>query len=123
MEDSEDERRRRERNAAARQTFPKYGYSEGISEEENASDHSQRTSPEGIMMSTLSTENLQLELSQCMSDGLSDKETVVKRMKNQASRSPEHILQVRTIHIPSSVGGGGENNDDDDIDNDDGDDN
>lgn len=40
-------------------------------------------------MTTLSTENLHLELANGMADSLSDKENAMKRMKNQMANSPE----------------------------------
>lgn len=68
--------------------------SEGISEEENTSERERHLTPD-VMLSSLSTENLQLELvTSCHSDGLSDKENTVRRMKNQAKRSPERTLPV-----------------------------
>ena len=68
--------------------------SEGISEEENTSERERRLTPD-VMLSSLSTENLQLELvTSCHSDGLSDKENTVRRMKTQAKRSPERALPV-----------------------------
>lgn len=51
--------------------------------------------PDGGLLSTGSAENLQRELAKCtcVSDGLSDKEMTVKRMRNQVS-SPERSYEV-----------------------------
>ena len=51
----------------------------------------------GRMMSSLSAENLQLELSTCHSDGLSDKENVVQRMKYHVKQSPDSVVPVCNV--------------------------
>ena len=51
------------------------------------------------MMSSLSADNLQLELSNCHSDGLSDKESVVRRMKSQVKHSPDRGIPVSILTI------------------------
>jgi len=69
--------------------------SEGIfSEEENTSDISHST-PDGLL-STGSAENLQMELAKCscVSDGLSDKEATVRKLRNQMTSSPDRIFEV-----------------------------
>lgn len=70
--------------------------SEGAFSEEEESNMSEasHTTPEGLL-STGSAENLQQELSKCtcISDGLSDKEMTVKRMKNQVN-SPERSYET-----------------------------
>lgn len=50
--------------------------------EENTSEHSVRHTPD-TLLSSLSADNLQMELSKCSSDGLSDKENVVRNLRNQ----------------------------------------
>lgn len=72
--------------------------SEGIlSEEENTSEHSEQLTPDGLL-STNSSENLHLELANCavihVSDGLSDREYTVRKMRDQVSVSPEHLYEV-----------------------------
>ena len=64
-----------------------HGSSDCISEEDNLSES---TTDNRYSSLTTSTDNLQLELTSNMSDGLSDKEMVVKRMKHQVA-SPEHM--------------------------------
>lgn len=55
--------------------------------------------PDGGLLSTGSAENLQRELAKCtcVSDGLSDKEMTVKRMRNQVISPPERSYEVSSI--------------------------
>ncbi|CAH1790141.1 unnamed protein product [Owenia fusiformis] len=94
----EDERKNR-----CRQSYGSTFSSEvGLSEEENTSEHSTRDTPDGLL-STYSTENLHLDLTSNLSDGLSDKESVMKRrMRNHLSQSPEHIRQNQLANESSS---------------------
>lgn len=65
----------------------------GLSEEdneENTSEHSVRNTPDQLL-SSLSAENLQMELSKCSSDGLSDKENVVRNLKNQVKHPVDSL--------------------------------
>lgn len=84
---SEEDTRRR---ARSRQSYSTLSSEGAASEEENTSEHSHATPDQ--MLSSLSAENLQLELANCHSDGLSDKENVVRRMKHQVKQSPERML-------------------------------
>ena len=86
---SEDDRRR----IQSRQSYCSTLSSEGVlSEEENTSEVSMHDTPG--LLSTNSSENLQLELSKCMiNDGLSsDGELRFKRLKQRAS--PQRSLEV-----------------------------
>ena len=84
---------RRRTNRVAYSRFSSEG---ALSEEENTSERSRQNTPDH-MLSSLSTENLQLELTaHCGSDGLSDKESIVQRMKQVVKHSPERALSVRT---------------------------
>lgn len=71
--------------------------SEGcLSEDENnTSDHSTSFNGDGLL-STNSSENLQMELANCAvtSDGLSDKELTVRKMAQQVSNSPERVFKT-----------------------------
>ncbi|XP_048776064.1 mitogen-activated protein kinase kinase kinase 13-A-like isoform X2 [Ostrea edulis] len=71
--------------------------SEGcLSEDENnTSDHSTSFNGDGLL-STNSSENLQMELAHCAvtSDGLSDKELTVRKMAQQVSNSPERVFKT-----------------------------
>ncbi|XP_063410984.1 mitogen-activated protein kinase kinase kinase 13-like isoform X2 [Mytilus trossulus] len=80
-----------------RQSYCSTLSSEGIlSEEENTSEHSEQLTPDGLL-STNSSENLHLELANCavihVSDGLSDREYTVRKMRDQVSVSPEHLYE------------------------------
>ena len=71
--------------------------SEGaFSEEESNMSEASHATPDGGLLSTGSAENLQQELAKCtcISDGLSDKEMTVKRMRNQVINSPERSYEV-----------------------------
>ncbi|XP_033728080.1 mitogen-activated protein kinase kinase kinase 13-A-like [Pecten maximus] len=88
---SEDDKRR-SRN---RRSYCSTISSEGIlSEEENTSEHSAQDTPDGLL-STNSSENLQMELANCavISDGLSDKELTVRKIRNQVSASPDRVFE------------------------------
>lgn len=88
---SEDDKRR----ARNRRSYCSTISSEGIlSEEENTSEHSAHDTPDGLL-STNSSENLQMELANCavISDGLSDKELTVRKIRNQVSSSPDRIFE------------------------------
>lgn len=78
--------------------------SEGcLSEDENnTSDHSTSFNGDGLL-STNSSENLQMELANCAvtSDGLSDKELTVRKMAQQVSNSPERVFKVIIINTNS----------------------
>ncbi|KAK7113695.1 hypothetical protein V1264_012940 [Littorina saxatilis] len=76
--------------------------SEGaFSEEESNMSEASHATPDGGLLSTGSAENLQQELAkcQCISDGLSDKEMTVKRMRNQVTNSPERSYET---HAPDT---------------------
>lgn len=64
-------------------------------DENNTSDHSTSFNGDGLL-STNSSENLQMELANCAvtSDGLSDKELTVRKMAQQVSNSPERVFKV-----------------------------
>nr|KAG5713709.1 hypothetical protein BaRGS_024336 [Batillaria attramentaria] len=71
--------------------------SEGaFSEEESNMSEASHATPDGGLLSTGSAENLQQELAKCtcISDGLSDKEMTVKRMRHQVINSPERSFEV-----------------------------
>ncbi|KAK6165805.1 hypothetical protein SNE40_022648 [Patella caerulea] len=89
---SEDERHIKQQN---RRSYSGIS-SEGVfSEEENTSEHMYETGPDRLL-STNSSENLQLELAKITaapSDGLSDKEMTVRRMRNQVANSPESVYK------------------------------
>lgn len=94
---SEDDRRR----IQSRQSYCSTLSSEGVlSEEENTSEVSMHDTPG--LLSTNSSENLQLELSKCMiNDGLSsDGELRFKRLKQRAS--PQRSLEKSDIAASSS---------------------
>jgi len=97
VEDSEDDMRRRNRN---RQNYVSFHPGVALSEEDNTSERSSNRNATDQMMSSLSAENLQLELSHCNSDGLSDKENIVRRMKHQVKHSPDRGLP--TVDTDSS---------------------
>lgn len=85
----------------SRQSYCSTLSSEGIlSEEENTSEHSEQFTPDGLL-STNSSEHLHLELANCavihVSDGLSDKEHTVRRMRDQVSVSPERLYENSDI--------------------------
>ncbi|XP_061164753.1 mitogen-activated protein kinase kinase kinase 13-like [Saccostrea echinata] len=63
--------------------------------ENNTSDHSTSFNGDGLL-STNSSENLQMELANCAvtSDGLSDKELTVRKMAQQVSNSPERVYKT-----------------------------
>ena len=85
-----------DRGRRNRQSYCSTLSSEGaLSEEENTSEHSTSFNTEGLL-STNSSENLQMELANCavVSDGLSDKELTVRKMRSQVSTSPERVFQV-----------------------------
>ena len=63
--------------------------------EENTSERSHREGGNQLF-SSLSSENLQQELNKCTSDGLSDKENVVRRMRHQVKHIPGR-LQVGVV--------------------------
>lgn len=46
------------------------------------------------LMSSGSTENLQMELSRCISDGLSDKENIIRQMKYHVKHSADRLMEV-----------------------------
>ncbi|CAI9727390.1 mitogen-activated protein kinase kinase kinase 13-like isoform X1 [Octopus vulgaris] len=75
-----------------RQSYSTLSSEGAFSEEENTSEHSTRYTPDGLL-STNSSENLQMELVPCISDGLSDKELKMKEMKSQVSFSPDRIYE------------------------------
>lgn len=81
------------RQTRTRQSYSTLSSEGAFSEEENTSEHSTRYTPDGLL-STNSSENLQLELARCVSDELSDKEMKMKQMKNQVSFSPERIFEA-----------------------------
>jgi len=88
IEDSEEDMRHRKNRA----TYSRFSSEGALSEEENTSERSRQNTPDH-MLSSLSTENLQLELTaHCGSDGLSDKESIVQRMKQVVKHSPERAL-------------------------------
>ena len=58
--------------------------------EENTSERSHREGGNQLF-SSLSSENLQQELNKCTSDGLSDKENVVRRMRHQVNHIPGRL--------------------------------
>ncbi|KAL8625270.1 hypothetical protein ACOMHN_030028 [Nucella lapillus] len=72
----------------------------GLSEEESNMSEASHATPDGGLLSTGSAENLQQELAKCtcVSDGLSDKERTVKRMRDQVN-SPERSFEK---HAPDS---------------------
>ena len=83
-----------------RQSYCSTFSSEGnLSEEENTSEHSARQTPDPQLLSSLSTENLQLALANCQSDGLSDKENIVQRMKTHVKSSSERLPPVSNQKI------------------------
>ncbi|KAK2142359.1 hypothetical protein LSH36_965g01077 [Paralvinella palmiformis] len=76
----------------------------GLSEEdneENTSEHSVRNTPDQLL-SSLSAENLQMELSKCSSDGLSDKENVVRNLKNQVKHPVDSLTLPPLVDSESS---------------------
>jgi mitogen-activated protein kinase kinase kinase 13 len=94
-----------------RQSYMSNFSSEGaLSEEGNTSEHPEEDTPHE-MLSSLSTENLQLELSKCSSDGLSDKENVVRRMKNQV----KHISSSERLQPPIDCESSSDSDDGDDV--------
>ena len=83
-------RRSNLRNSGGRRAYVPNFSSEGALSEENTSSQ-----PPSQLCSSLSTENLQLELQANIgSDGLSDKECVVRRMKTQVRQSTDRLAQV-----------------------------
>lgn len=74
--------------------------SEEEDNEENTSEHSVRNTPDQLL-SSLSAENLQMELSKCSSDGLSDKENVVRNLKNQVKHAVEKLAPPVSQHYLS----------------------
>ena len=74
-------------------------------DENNTSDHSTSFNGDGLL-STNSSENLQMELANCAvtSDGLSDKELTVRKMAQQVSNSPERVFKVGR-QFKCSIGG------------------
>ncbi|KAL8576599.1 hypothetical protein ACOMHN_025074 [Nucella lapillus] len=78
--------------------------SEGaFSEEESNMSEASHLTPDGGLLSTGSAENLQQELAKCtcISDGLSDREMTVKRMRSQVISSPERSYESRAADTSS----------------------
>ncbi|XP_076461702.1 mitogen-activated protein kinase kinase kinase 13-like [Babylonia areolata] len=78
--------------------------SEGaLSEEESNMSEASHATPDGGLLSTGSAENLQQELAKCtcVSDGLSDREMTVKRMRSQVINSPERSYESRAADTSS----------------------
>ncbi|XP_074651356.1 mitogen-activated protein kinase kinase kinase 13-A-like [Tubulanus polymorphus] len=95
-EDSDDEASRQHRISNV-----SFMSSEGVlseEEEEVPDEPTRRKSPDAL---TNSTDKLHADLTNNMSDGLSDKEMVVKRMKTQVT-SPEHILKTQVTVTDTS---------------------
>ncbi|XP_071112201.1 mitogen-activated protein kinase kinase kinase 13-B-like [Haliotis cracherodii] len=88
---SEDEARRRNLCRQSISTLSSEGGVFSEEEEENTSEVSHNMG----LMSTNSAENLQMELAKCTyaSDGLSDREMTVRKMKSQVSSPPERIYE------------------------------
>lgn len=90
---SEDEARRRN---LCRQSISTLSSEGGVFSEEEEEENTSEVSHNMGLMSTNSAENLQMELAKCTyaSDGLSDREMTVRKMKSQVSSPPERIYEV-----------------------------
>lgn len=65
--------------------------------EANSSDESEAVLPPNPLRSSLSSENLQLDLAKsAASDGLSDKENIIRQIQNQMKLSSSKLGAVRT---------------------------
>lgn len=65
--------------------------------EANSSDESEAVQPPNALRSSVSSENLQLDLAKsAASDGLSDKENIIRQIQNQMKLSSSKLGAVRT---------------------------